>query len=103
MPYKPPFSITTDIVNLVAGISQQVGGLDANALNASSQLRKQNRIKTITGTLAIEGNTLTESQVTAIVEGRHVMGSARELAEVKGAVAAGERDKRQSTQLLPSA
>ncbi|MCL4410135.1 MAG: Fic family protein [Gammaproteobacteria bacterium] len=88
MPYKPPFSITTDIVNLVAEISQQVGRLDASALNASPQLRKQNRIKTITGTLAIEGNTLTESQVTAIVEGKHVMGSVRELAEVKSAIAA---------------
>ncbi|RUO18101.1 cell filamentation protein Fic [Aliidiomarina iranensis] len=88
MPYKPPFNITTDIVNLVAEISQQVGRLDASELNASPQLRKQNRIKTIAGTLAIEGNTLTESQVTAIVEGKHVMGSVRELAEVKGAIAA---------------
>lgn len=85
---KPPFTITSDILNLVAGISEQVGRLDASALNASPQLRKQNRIKTITGTLAIEGNTLTEEQVTAIVEGQRVMGSVRELAEVKGAIQA---------------
>lgn len=52
---KPPFTITTDILNLVAQISQQVGELNASQLNASPQLRKQNRIKTITGTLAIEG------------------------------------------------
>lgn len=88
MSYKPPFSITTEILNLVADISQQVGMLDASKLNASPQLRKQNRIKTITGTLAIEGNSLTEEQITAIVEGRHVLGSVRELAEVKGAIAA---------------
>jgi Fic family protein len=88
MPYQPPFTITTDILNLVAQISQQVGELNASALNASPQLRKQNRIKTITGTLAIEGNTLTEEQVTAIVEGKAVLGSVRELAEVKGAIAA---------------
>lgn len=88
MPYKPPFTITTDILNLVAQISQQVGELNASQLNASPQLRKQNRIKTITGTLAIEGNTLTEEQVTAIVEGKPVLGSVRELAEVKGAIAA---------------
>src|SRR5690554_587529 len=62
--------------------------LDASTLNASPQLRKQNRIKTITGTLAIEGNSLTEEQVTAIVDGKPVMGSVRELAEVKGAIAA---------------
>ena len=90
MPYTPPFTITAEILNLVADISQQVGRLDASALEASPQLRKQNRIKTITGTLAIEGNTMTEAQVTAIVEGKPVLGSMRELAEVKGAIAAYE-------------
>jgi Fic family protein len=88
MSYKPPFTITTEILNLVADISLQVGRLDASALNSSPQLRKQNRIKTITGTLAIEGNTLSEEQVTAIVDGKPVLGSTRELAEVKGAIAA---------------
>ncbi len=88
MSYQPPFTITTDILNLVAQISQQVGELNASQLNASPQLRKQNRIKTITGTLAIEGNTLTEEQITAIIEGKPVLGSVRELAEVKGAIAA---------------
>ncbi len=82
MPYQPPFSITSEILNLVAEISQQVGRLDASALNASPQLRKQNHIKTITGTLAIEGNTLTEEQSTAIVEGKPVLGSVRELAAI---------------------
>jgi Fic family protein len=86
--YKPPFTITTDILNLVAQISQLVGELNASQLNASPQLRKQNRIKTITGTLAIEGNTLTEEQITAVVEGKPVLGNVRELAEVKAAIAA---------------
>jgi len=90
MSYTPPFIITADILNLVAQISEQVGMLKASALNASPQLRKKNRIKTITGTLAIEGNTLTEEQITAIVDGKPVMGSARELAEVKGAIQAYE-------------
>lgn len=90
MPYSPPFAITTDILNLVAEISQQVGRLDASAFYASPQLRKQNRIKTITGTLAIEGNTLTEAQITAIIEGKRVLGSVRELAEVNGAIQAYE-------------
>jgi Fic family protein len=90
MPYQPPFTITTEILNLVAQISQGVGELNASALNASPQLRKQNRIKTITGTLAIEGNSLSEAQITAILEGRPVLGSVRELAEVKGAIAAYE-------------
>jgi Fic family protein len=90
MSYVPPFTITADILNLVASISEQVGQLKASALNVSPQLRKQNRIKTITGTLAIEGNTLSEEQITAIIEGKHVLGSTRELAEVKGAIAAYE-------------
>ena len=90
MSYLPPFTITTDIINLVANISEQVGQLNASGLNVSPQLRKQNRIKTITGTLAIEGNTLSEEQITAIIEGKPVLGSVRELAEVKGAIAAYE-------------
>ena len=45
MSYTPPFTITTDILNLVAAISEQVGELSASALLASPQLRKQNRIK----------------------------------------------------------
>ncbi|GHG76947.1 hypothetical protein GCM10010919_32220 [Alishewanella longhuensis] len=67
MSYIPPFTITADIVNLVANISEQVGQLNASALIVSPQLRKQNRIKTITGTLAIEGNTLSEEQIAAII------------------------------------
>lgn len=90
MSYIPPFTITADILNLVANISEQVGQLNAGALNVSPQLRKQNRIKTIIGTLAIEGNTLSEEQITAIIEGKPVLGSVRELAEVKGAIAAYE-------------
>ena len=84
----PPFIITSKIVNLIAKISEQVGGLNASLLNSSPQLRKQNRIKTIAGTLAIEGNQLTEEQITAIIEGQRVLGSARELAEVAGAISA---------------
>ncbi|QUX90699.1 cell filamentation protein Fic [Marinomonas sp. A3A] len=88
MSYKPPFTITSDILNLVAQISEKMGMLNARVLHSSPQLRKQNRIKTITGTLAIEGNTLTEEQVTAIVDGHRVLGNVRELAEVKGAIQA---------------
>ncbi len=53
-------------------------------------LRKQNRIKTITGTLAIEGNTLSLEQVTAILEGKPVLGEQREIAEARGAIRAYE-------------
>lgn len=90
MSYQPPFIITAEILNRVSRISEQVGAINAALLQGSPTLRKQNRIKTITGTLAIEGNTLTETQVTAILEGKPVLGSARELAEVQGAIQAYE-------------
>jgi len=90
MSYQPPFTITPKIIQLISMISECVGGIDATVLNQSPQLRKQNRIKTITSTLAIEGNTLGIEQVTAIVDGKQVMGSQREIAEVHGAIVAYE-------------
>ncbi|MCH2175427.1 MAG: Fic family protein [Lentisphaeria bacterium] len=87
MTYKPPFSLNTDILNLVAKISEILGSLQSYS-DQSPLLRKKNRIKTIQGTLAIEGNTLTEEQITAYLEGKHVMGSVKELSEVQGAIKA---------------
>ena len=55
---------------------------------AGVRLRKLNHIRTIRGTTAIEGNTLTEGQVTDIIAGKRVAGSKREIDEVKGAHAA---------------
>ncbi|MBQ2625303.1 MAG: hypothetical protein IJC66_05345 [Kiritimatiellae bacterium] len=55
---------------------------------AGVRLRKLNHIRTIRGTTAIEGNTLTEGQVTDIIAGKRVVGSKREIDEVKGAHAA---------------
>jgi len=90
MSYEPPFGITPQILNSVARISEQIGAMGRGLLESQPQLRRRNRIKTIAGTLAIEGNTLTEEQVTAILDGKRVMGSALELAEVQGAIKAYE-------------
>ena len=89
-PYQPPYKITPEILSLVADISEKLAGVDIIAVQNSPQLRKQNRIKTITGTLAIEGNTLGLEQVSAIVEGKPVRGSQKEIAEVRGAIRAYE-------------
>ncbi len=88
MGYEPPFSITPEILNAVARISEQVGAFGHERWDNQPKLRRQNRIKTIAGTLAIEGNTLSEEQVTAILDGKRVLGDALELAEVKGAIKA---------------
>jgi Fic family protein len=63
---KPPYEITSSILKLITSISEKVGEVNANLLNKPSpKLRKQNRIKTIHSSLKIEGNTLTEEQITA--------------------------------------
>ncbi|MBT9315840.1 Fic family protein [Leptothoe spongobia] len=86
MSYQPPFDITAKIINQISAIAEQVGRLNSHGLSASPQLRKRNRIRTIQGTLAIEGNTLSLEQVTAILEGKRVLGQPREISEVKGAI-----------------
>ena len=87
MSYTPPYTITPKILDLVSHISETVGKLEVLAPTAiSPTLRKTNRIKTITGTLEIEGNTLGIEKITAILEGKRVIGNIREIAEVKGAI-----------------
>jgi Fic family protein len=90
MPYNPPYTITPKILSLVAQISEAVTSANLLEIQNSPELRKQSRIKTITGTLAIEGNTLSLDQVSAIIEGKPVRGSQREIAEVRGAIKAYE-------------
>ena len=53
-------------------------------------MRRENRIRTIHASLAIENNTLTLEQVTAVINGRPVLGSPREIQEVRNALAAYE-------------
>ena len=66
---KPPYNITEKIVALVASISEKIGEINATHLyKPATELRKKNRIKTIQSSLEIEGNTLTEEQITALIE-----------------------------------
>ena len=84
--YKPPFHMTDRITNLVAEISEQIGRIRVLLHgNLNPHLRKENRIRTIHSTLAIEHNSLSLEQVTAIVDGRHILGNPNEIREVKNA------------------
>ncbi len=84
---KPPYDITPKILNLVHSISSKLGEVNATFLNKQSpQLRKQNRIKTIHSSLQIEGNTLSEEQITAIVENKRVIGPEKDILEVQNAI-----------------
>ncbi len=89
MNYIPPFTITNNILNLVSKISETVGQLKKiEATITTPQLRKINRIKTLVGTLQIEGNTLDEERMTALLDGKRVLGTKQEIAEAKGAIEA---------------
>lgn len=89
--YVPPFTITDEITTLVAEIAETVGHLTASAGQLPTpQLRRENRIKTIQSSLAIENNSLSLDQVTAIVEGKRVLGAPNEIQEVKNAIDAYE-------------
>jgi Fic family protein len=88
-PYSPPYSLTSAIVSLVARIGEAVGRLSAHQTAATSlRLRRINRIRTIQGSLAIEGNTLSEAQITAILDGKRVIAPPREIQEARNAIKA---------------
>lgn len=90
--YSPPYNITPKILNLISSISEALGYLSVDtAIKIPPLLRKKNRIKTLQGTLEIEGNFLGEEKITAILDGKRVLGTARELAEVRGAIEAYDR------------
>ncbi len=90
-PYQPPFSITPAIIGLISTISEKLGRLAAVEDEQSLRLRRINRIRTIQGSLAIEGNTLSEAQITAILDGKQVIAPPREVQEARNALKAYEQ------------
>lgn len=84
---RPPFKITTDILKLLSEVSQKIGEVNASFLvKQSPELRKINRIRTIQASLAVEGNTLSIDQITAIIEDKRVLGPAKDIKEVSNAI-----------------
>ena len=89
--YQPPYSLTSTILRLVGEISEVIGRYTALAdSQLTPRLRRENRIRTIQASLAIENNTLTLEQVTAVIDGKRVLGHPREIQEVRNAFAAYE-------------
>jgi len=90
--YQPPFTLNNEMVSLVAEISEMAGRLTVLWENDSAlRLRRINRIRSVTGSLAIEGNTLSEEQITAVLDGKRVIAPAREIQEAHNALAAYEQ------------
>lgn len=84
---KPPYHLTQKILQLIASVSEKLGEVNANYLSRQSpQLRKINRIKTIHSSLSIEGNTLSEEQITALVDNKRVLGPQKDITEVLNAI-----------------
>lgn len=84
---QPPYSINAKIIQLIADISQQMGEVNGSMLvKQAPELRKKNRIRTIQASLAIEGNTLSIEQVTAIIENKRVLGPVKDIKEVNNAI-----------------
>lgn len=89
---QPPFEITNQIIDLIAEIAESVGKLTVtDRLSNNLTLRRANRIRTIYGSLAIEQNTLSIEQVTAVINGKRVFAPPKDIAEVQNAYEIYER------------
>ena len=90
--YKPPFTITNQILSYVSSISEKIGRITATGnLEAKPHLRKNNRIRSIHSSLKIEANSLSLGQVRDVINGRTVLGERKEIQEVKNAYNAYEK------------
>lgn len=84
---QPPFKITSNILSLVSEIHELIGEMKSFSVGKPSvKLRKQNKIQTVQHSLAIEGNELTEEQITAILENKRVLGPKKHILEVQNAL-----------------
>lgn len=86
---KPPYEITNKILALYGQITEALGICQSILfVKPEAKLRKQNRIKTIHSSLAIEGNTLNIEHVAALIENTHVLGPKKDILEVQNAIKA---------------
>jgi Fic family protein len=87
-----PCRITSEIVNILAAIAKSIGQLEGVSLiQPGPQLRRKNRIRTIQASLAIEGNSLTRDQITALLDKKRVIGPPQDILEVQNAISAYRR------------
>lgn len=100
---KPPYEITSEILESVAKISVLIGKYEGiHFPKPSPQLRKENKIRSIHSSLAIEGNTLSPKQITAILEGKRVLGAKKDILEVQNALKLYEQIEQFKPFALPS-
>ena len=84
--YVPPYTLTDKTVNLVSAITEIITQINiSDSMNNNPRLRRDNRIRTIHASLAIENNSLSLDQVTDIINGKRILGAPDEICEVKNA------------------
>ena len=92
--YKPPFNITNSMLNKTISISEKIGQITSyNSLKRMPFLRRNNKIKSVHSSLAIENNSLSLNQVKDVIGGKAVFGDKKEIQEVKNAYKAYEEIK----------
>ena len=88
MTTRPPYSITPDMLSRIEQIGEAIGQAEAAGVSQDLRLRRLNRIRTIQGSLAIEGNILSEEQVSTILDGKPVVAPLRDIQEARNAIKA---------------
>lgn len=84
--YEPPFQMTEEITNLIVEIGEYAGSITTyESLHPDPVLRRENRIRSIHSSLAIEANSLSLEQVTDVIDGKRVLGPQQDIREVKNA------------------
>jgi len=85
--YKPKYTLTDEVVTLVADIAAKAEALTIRSrMEQSPKLRRINRIKSIQSSLAIENNTLTMEQVMALLDGKHILAPPTDILEAQNAI-----------------
>lgn len=84
--YEPPYHITNTMLALVAEIAEKTGRIASyRSFEAKPHLRRNNRIRSIHSSLAIEANSLSMDEVKGVIDGKTVIGPQKEIQEVKNA------------------
>ena len=87
MLYTPPFKISAKTIQYVSDIASLLERFKIRLEQKDSlRLRKINKMKSIHGSLAIEGNSLSEDEVSSLIEGKTVIAPLKEIQEVKNAI-----------------
>lgn len=89
--YQPPFTINNEMLNLAAKISEKTGLISGyHSFASKPHLRRNNRIRSVHASVAIEANSLSLDEVRGVIDGKTVIGPWKEIQEVRNAYRAYE-------------